>query len=33
MVAEIPTWADIIGLILIVCGMAIAAIFGRRRAA
>ncbi len=33
MVGEIPTWADIVGLVLIVCGMAIAAIFGRRRAA
>jgi len=30
-VAEVPSWADIAGLLLIVCGVAIAAIFGRRR--
>jgi drug/metabolite transporter (DMT)-like permease len=33
LIAEIPTWADIIGLLLIVCGVAVAVVFGRTRAA
>jgi drug/metabolite transporter (DMT)-like permease len=33
LIAEIPSTADIVGLVLIVCGMAVAALFGRRRAA
>jgi drug/metabolite transporter (DMT)-like permease len=33
LIAEIPSTADIVGLILIVCGVAIAALWGRPRAA
>ncbi len=33
MIAEIPSWADIAGLALIVCGVAVGVIFGRARGA